>query len=385
MESQSLKGDQSEPKLNSEVEPKVCKESEPKVEKVEERIDAITKYENDISELMNSILRSTLKNSQKLENYFKDVISMIKKSPDYFIESIQNQWRLLDLVDTIKMIFCEGYQFDLSLTNTAEDFLSTVLKTIKSLVIKEENQNSDSLKIDKLPLLDYFSDEILKWKSEFWEGIFKPDEINEKIIERKPTQFVFDLSKKGGNLIEQAIAQLKYQSEVFSYTLKKKIKNRKNHKSGRRNRENKRFKNLDTELFNEIFVKDEFKLSHEDKKKYFYNRLSPGKKKWFDNWNKRGINEPINIYELNQKTVHVNCNSNDEESSKFSQKSECESTKKDSPYQDRSHGKDLKDHSSKSDQRKDNQWKDESFEKSKKRDIKNEIKNEEDSLDWFSD
>lgn len=52
--------------------------------------------------------------------------------------------------------------------------------------------------------------------------------------------------------------------------MNKKIKNRKNHKTGRRTRENKRFRKLDPELFQEIFVNDTDKMTHEDKKDYFY-------------------------------------------------------------------------------------------------------------------
>ena len=75
--------------------------------------------------------------------------------------------------------------------------------------------------------------------------------------------------------------------------MNKKIKNRKNHKTGRRTRENKRFRKLDPELFQEIFVNDTDKMTHEDKKDYFYKWLSEDKKRIYDRWDQEGINGPI--------------------------------------------------------------------------------------------
>ncbi|CAI2366705.1 unnamed protein product [Moneuplotes crassus] len=120
-------------------------------------------------------------------------------------------------------------------------------------------------------------------------------EVDLEFYERTmKNKYVMQFEKEGNVLdLEIERAEEVYNEKIEKF--KAKLKNKKNHKNSRRQRDNKRFKKLDPELFTKIFHDISRGMSHEQKKREFYKKLTPKKKRIYDSWTEKGYTRSIEL------------------------------------------------------------------------------------------
>ncbi|CAI2368864.1 unnamed protein product [Moneuplotes crassus] len=172
-------------------------------------------------------------------------------------------------------------------------------KRVKKELSKEEDQ-SDQLKPD-IPdskaqsLKERLDTDLRLYLEDMYKGALHVKTEKEELSQ--PEDLLISNLKKNLNLIEMEKYRADKLYEIKIKQFKAKLKNRKNHKNSRRQRDNKRYKKLDPKLFIEIFHDTSRNLNHEQKKREFYKKLNPQKRKIFEEWDMRGYNRPIDIRE----------------------------------------------------------------------------------------
>ena len=80
----------------------------------------------------------------------------------------------------------------------------------------------------------------------------------------QPNKHVYD-KNSDERITQQALSFYKAQRIKKHHEINRKHKNKKNHKNSRRGRQNKRFLDLNPEIYNKVFIDDTHNLSHDEK------------------------------------------------------------------------------------------------------------------------
>ena len=202
-------------------------------------------------------------------NLYKDWVPPIKKI--YSVENLKNQWKR-----EIKRDQKYEEELALLLNGKPQKLWSRLNNDIRGYYLESMN-----LVKDINP--DYYS-KIMKSYVKFTLIFYFYSEIHEQLSRKE-------------NIMDQEVKRANENRDLKISEVKKNLKNNKNFKNGRRQRDNKRFKKLDPKAFKTIFIEDKLGLSHENKKIEFYKAISPNKRRIFRKWQGNGWNMPIDIRE----------------------------------------------------------------------------------------